>query len=60
MGLTAFVTGLYDAQDGQVLERAKVQLANTFLTGVLPPELGVEAEWKRDRSGTRLKTAKRS
>jgi TetR/AcrR family transcriptional regulator, fatty acid metabolism regulator protein len=60
MGLTAFVTGLFDAQDPEVLERAKRQLATGFLTGVLTPQSGAELEWNQDRSDTRLKTAKRS
>lgn len=60
MGLTAFVLGLYDAADPEALARAKQQIAQTFLRGALPHEGAVEAEWKRDKSGTKLKAAKRS
>ncbi|HLL54832.1 MAG TPA: TetR/AcrR family transcriptional regulator [Myxococcaceae bacterium] len=60
MGLTAFVVGLYDAQDPEALARAKEQVAQLFLRGALPREGAAEAEWKRDRSGTKLKAAKRS
>ncbi len=60
MGLTAFVVGLYDAQDPEALARAKQQIAQTFLRGALPVDGAAEAEWKRDTSGTKLKAAKRS
>jgi len=60
MGLTAFVAGLYDAQDPEALARAKQQIAQTFLRGALGAEGSAEAEWKRDKSGTKLKAAKRS
>jgi TetR/AcrR family fatty acid metabolism transcriptional regulator len=36
MGLTAFVLKLLDRKDEEVLERAKGQVAETFLRGVLP------------------------
>ncbi|RKI12917.1 TetR/AcrR family transcriptional regulator [Corallococcus sp. AB030] len=35
MGLTAFVVGLADARDTAMLERAKAQIADSFLHGVL-------------------------
>ncbi|CAM3676592.1 TetR/AcrR family transcriptional regulator [Corallococcus sp. ZKHCc1 1396] len=35
MGLTAFVVGLADARDTVMLERAKAQIADSFLHGVL-------------------------
>lgn len=54
MGLTAFAVGLYDAQDPEVLERAKRQLGETFLRGVLPPERGAEPKWTSDKSDTKL------
>lgn len=47
MGLTAFVVGLYDAQDDAILGRAKKQVAETFLNGVLPPS-GAEP-WKAEK-----------
>ncbi|RKH19500.1 TetR/AcrR family transcriptional regulator [Corallococcus praedator] len=37
MGLTAFVVGLADARDTVMLERAKAQIADSFLHGVLVP-----------------------
>ena len=56
MGLTSLVMGLLDGRDEAVLARAQAQLADSFLHGTLAPE----ASWKQDRSGSRLKTAKRS
>ncbi len=43
MGLTTFVLGLYDARDGALLERAKGELANAYLRGVLPTGAGEPA-----------------
>ncbi len=56
MGLTAFVVGLSDASDPAALERAKAQIADSFLNGMLAPE----AEWKSERSATRSRAARRS
>ena len=56
MGLTSLVMGLLDGRDEAVLARAQAQLADSFLHGTLARE----APWKQDRSGSRLKTAKRS
>ena len=56
MGLTSLVMGLLDGRDEAVLARAQAQLADSFLHGTL----AAEASWKQDRSGSRLKTAKRS
>jgi TetR/AcrR family fatty acid metabolism transcriptional regulator len=56
MGLTSLVLGLLDGRDEALLARAQSQLADTFLHGTL----AAEATWKQDRSGSRLKTAKRS
>jgi TetR/AcrR family transcriptional regulator, fatty acid metabolism regulator protein len=58
MGLTAFVVGLFDRKNEEALDRAKEQVAETFLRGVLPG--GSEIEWKPERSNTKLKAAKRS
>ncbi|WP_338867229.1 TetR/AcrR family transcriptional regulator [Myxococcus stipitatus] len=62
MGLTAFVTGLADSRDAQALERAKAQIADTFLHGVLAPTSpGAEAdEWKPEKSSTKSKAPKPS
>jgi TetR/AcrR family transcriptional regulator, fatty acid metabolism regulator protein len=63
MGLTAFVAGLMEDRGPEALERAKVQIAESFLRGVLPgTALAAEASWKQERSssGTRSKAGKRS
>ncbi|RKH44661.1 TetR/AcrR family transcriptional regulator [Corallococcus sicarius] len=74
MGLTAFVVGLADARDTVMLERAKAQIADSFLHGVLVPrsELPQGSElpkseappevstWKREKSGTKSKAPKRT
>ncbi|QSQ16505.1 TetR/AcrR family transcriptional regulator [Myxococcus landrumensis] len=62
MGLTAFVTGLADSRDAQALERAKAQIANTFLHGVLvDASPGAETdEWKPETSSTKSKAPKPS
>jgi len=56
MGLTSLVMGLLDGRDEALLARAQTQLADSFLHGTL----AAEGPWKQDRSGSRLKTVKRS
>ena len=47
MGLTAFVVGLTDSRDVVALERAKAQIADSFLYGVLTGAHGAEVPaWK--------------
>ncbi len=63
MGLTAFVSGLVEDRSPEALERAKVQIAESFLRGVLPVAApSAEVSWKQERSssGTRPKAGKRS
>ncbi|QRK07863.1 TetR/AcrR family transcriptional regulator [Archangium violaceum] len=63
MGLTAFVSGLVEDRSPEALERAKVQIANSFLHGVLPgAATSSEVSWKQEKasSGTRPKAGKRS
>jgi TetR/AcrR family fatty acid metabolism transcriptional regulator len=63
LGLTAFVAGLMDDRGPEALERAKVQIAESFLRGVLPGAApSAEVSWKQERasSGTRPKAGKRS
>ena len=64
MGLTAFVAGLMEDRGPEALDRAKVQIAESFLRGVLPgAATSAEASWKQERSsssGTRPKAGKRS
>ncbi len=61
MGLTVFVVGLADARDAEALERAKAQIANSFLYGVLTGAQAAEAsEWKPEKSATKSKAPKRS
>jgi TetR/AcrR family transcriptional regulator, fatty acid metabolism regulator protein len=58
MSLTGFVMGLLDPRDPTLLANAQEQLTSLFLDGArADPE---EAKWKKDRSGPRLKTVKRS
>ncbi|PTL77990.1 TetR/AcrR family transcriptional regulator [Vitiosangium sp. GDMCC 1.1324] len=63
MGLTAFVSGLMEDRSPEALERAKVQIADSFLHGVIPGAApSAEASWKQERSssGTKSKVGKRS
>jgi len=58
MSLTGFVMGLLDPRDPTLLTHAQEQLTSLFLDGArAEPE---EGKWKKDRSGPRLKTVKRS
>jgi TetR/AcrR family fatty acid metabolism transcriptional regulator len=59
MGLTAFVAGLMDAREAGALDRAKAQLTETFLRGVLPD--GRSSAWKSEqRPASRLKAQRRT
>jgi TetR/AcrR family fatty acid metabolism transcriptional regulator len=63
LGLTAFVSGLVEDRSPEALERAKVQIAESFLHGVLPGvATASEASCKQEKasSGTRPKAGKRS
>lgn len=63
LGLTAFVSGLVEDRSPEALERAKVQIAESFLHGVLPRDATAsEVSWKQEKasSGTRPKAGKRS
>ncbi|RYZ39907.1 MAG: TetR/AcrR family transcriptional regulator [Myxococcaceae bacterium] len=58
MGLTAFVVGLADARDTVMLERAKAQIADSFLHGVLVPGTPSEPELSRaEHPGAELSKA---
>ena len=58
MSLTGFVMGLLDPRESGLLAQAQEQLTSLFLDGARAvPE---DARWKKDRSGPRLKTVKRS
>jgi TetR/AcrR family transcriptional regulator, fatty acid metabolism regulator protein len=58
MSLTGFVMGLLDPREAGLLAQAQEQLTSLFLDGArAAPE---DARWKKDRSGPRLKTVKRS
>ena len=58
MSLTGFVMGLVDPRESGLLARAQEQLTSLFLDGARgTPE---DPRWKKDRSGPRLKTVKRS
>ncbi len=56
MTLTSFVLGVVDERTDQTLERAQLQLTQTFLHGVLAS--GAEMSWKT-KSATGSRTAKR-
>ena len=61
MGLTALVVGVFNHKDDAVVERLQRQIAESLLGGVLSPRgASVDVEWKRERSGTRAVTARRS
>ncbi|KFA90087.1 TetR/AcrR family transcriptional regulator [Archangium violaceum] len=63
LGLTAFVSGLMEDRSPEALERAKLQIAESFLRGVIPgAATSAEAAWKQEKvsSGTRPKAGKRS
>lgn len=63
LGLTAFVSGLMEDRSPEALERAKVQISESFLHGVLPGAApSAEVSWKQEKSssGTRPKAGKRS
>jgi len=66
MGLTALVVGLVDARDGVALERAKLQIAGSFLQGVLAQAGGAEvtawtpSEKPVEKSATKSRATKRS
>ena len=63
LGLTAFVSGLMEDRGPEALDRAKVQIAESFLRGVLPSAVpSAEVSWKQEKSssGTRPKAGKRS
>jgi TetR/AcrR family fatty acid metabolism transcriptional regulator len=58
MSLTGFVMGLLDPRESGLLAHAQEQLTSLFLDGArATPE---DARWKKDRSGPRLKTVRRS
>ena len=58
MSLTGFVMGLLDPREAGLLAHAQEQLTSLFLDGArAAPE---DVRWKKDRSGPRLKTVKRS
>jgi len=63
MGLTAFVSGLMEDRSPEALDRAKAQIAESFLRGVLPSATPpTETSWKQESpsSGTKSKVGKRA
>ena len=58
MSLTGFVMGLLDPRESGLLAHAQEQLTSLFLDGARAPT--EDPRWKKDRSGPRLKTVKRS
>jgi TetR/AcrR family fatty acid metabolism transcriptional regulator len=62
MGLTAFVLGLLDRKDDSVLDRARDQVAETFLRGVVPsqPALPVEDSWTNAKSSSKSRAPRRA
>lgn len=62
MGLTTFVVGLLDTKDGEKLAQAEMQIAESFLRGVVPGAPSEEVPWKPQEkpSSTKSKAGKRS
>ncbi len=61
MGLTAFVLGLLDRKDDAVLDRARDQVAETFLRGVLPASGPAEEAWATNgKSSTKSRAQRRA
>ena len=58
MTLTSFVLGVVESRTDQTLERAQLQLTQSFLHGVLAS--GAELSWKESKSVTGSRAAKRS
>lgn len=52
MGLTSFVTGLYDGNDEVLLKKAAHQVSECFLSGILGAAPSREAAWKSEGSST--------
>ena len=60
MGLTAFVLGLLDRKDDSVLDRARDQVAETFLRGVVPLDAVAEEPWTNAKSPTKSRAQRRA
>ena len=60
MGLTAFVLGLLDRKDDSVLDRARDQVAETFLRGVVPLDAVAEDTWTNAKSATKSRAQRRA
>ena len=60
MGLTAFVLGLLDRKDDGVLDRARDQVTETFLRGVMPGRLPVEESWTNAKSLSKSRAQRRA
>ena len=58
MGLTAFVLGLLDKKNDEALDKARDQVVETFLRGVLSRPK--EEAWTAPKSPTASSTARRS
>jgi TetR/AcrR family transcriptional regulator, fatty acid metabolism regulator protein len=62
LGLTAFVSGLMEDRGPEALERARKQIADSFLRGVLPEDVLREGSWMQESSTptARPKASKRA
>jgi TetR/AcrR family fatty acid metabolism transcriptional regulator len=61
MGLTAFVLGLIDRKSDAELDRARDQVASSFLHGIVPPSARAESStWTPLKSATKSKATKAS
>jgi len=58
MGLTSFVLGLLDRKNDESLDRARDQVADTFLRGIMPRR--PEEPWTPQKSSSASSTARRS
>jgi TetR/AcrR family transcriptional regulator, fatty acid metabolism regulator protein len=62
MAFTALVMGMVDPRDSEKMEKAKAQLAGTFLYGVGAGHTPAEGPWNREqeKSATKSKASRRS
>ncbi len=62
MAFTALVMGMVDPRDPEKMDRARRQIAESFLHGVHERDAAAEVPWKKEqeKSATRSKTSKRS
>jgi hypothetical protein len=62
MAFTALVMGMVDLKDPEKQERARRQIAESFLQGILAQDAATEVSWtkEQEKSAMRSKATKRS